>query len=367
MIYSKVRRQLVLTTLLICTWFALAVNTVYCMPRNSNKKPKGQQHMVGSVHNKSNPEVTPLTAASTYAPQIERLNQLESLGPMLVPRSESGSTLKIPLDGYRLKIEWVNLFPPTEDKATTFKVACINLTHPENYCPHVPLQDVMQISSQPARTDVSSGSTDIPSSKLCDLTLNDLCKRFNGVQISADSSEPKNYVIKGFTDKWTEIPINMYDQIVDVLACTPIRVLDLQTNQEIEDFEAQDVADATPVKILRTEEEIKDFVSQNKKNHTWDHKQNAYTKYPALGNPKDKDKRRFNEHLRRYFREKMEGDSIKLSSDSYIEVRTNSQNEVVSTGLFIQYEGIDPRYFLLGVQLALCNTFGMPRGLYIRL
>ena len=375
MIYSKVKTlkfSLVLTTLLFCTWFALTVNSVYCMPRNK-KRTKGQQHMTSSVYNTSNPAVTPLTPASNYAALAKQLwLSLRDIEPVV--NNQSVLPLKIPLDGYSLKIKWGTLVQShAEPTSKMSQVACLIMTHPENYCPPIALEDlenVMQPSQHPESTDIPSSSTDMVS----DLTRddfesveNDLCKDFSETQISADSSErksivkedynvvreegkvsiigthEKDYVIKGLTDQHSQIPINLYNQIIDLLSCTSIKLIDVENEQD-----------------------KKDFMSQNR-GVTWNHPQNAYTKYTSLGNPTTKLMRRFEANLKKQFKDQMEGDSIKLSSGSYLEVRINSQADVVNSGVFIQLESIAPgkKFFLRKLKNVFRETFALPKDLYI--
>ena len=334
---NKFNKKLLLTSILLFTWFILTVNSVYCMP-TGHKKNSRQSGIRSQITSVQRPGDTPLTPSTTRNREHIRTAKLNTEG--------ADFCLEIPLKGYQIKLNWVDISGKPSCPKKIHKVLNVNLYHQDNVFPKASdnfrienREDLRNHSSEASSSFISfnlnigsnaeteaqsalnvtrstsSQTGYAPNIAEADIAPNtetednteieeDISENFAKVlskfiNSRLDALSADNMTIRGFTDQpdidLDEIPFKIKDGLLKIMNFLPVKLLAFRDNKNVKEFEKQ-VA-------MR-------FV-------TWDHEANGYIAYPNITKLSSKSQKQFKKALKECF----EG---RINEDGSIEVPDNS-------------------------------------------
>ena len=341
---NKFNKKLLLTSILLFTWFILTVNSVYCMPtgHKKNSRQSGIRSQIASVQR---PGDTPLTPSTTRDREHVREAKL---------KTEDGLVdLEMPLKGYKIKLNWRDISGKQSCPEKIHKVLTVELYHPDNVFPKasddfkimnredlrnpssneesssfsyiIPLNlnmggnaETEEVDRVTLSADCATETGDAPDIAEADIAPNiaeadiapnteteeDISENFAKVlsqfiHSKFDEISGNNMTIIGFTDQpdlnLDEIPFKIKEGLLRIMNFVPVKLLAFRKNKNVEDFEEQ--------ASMR-------FV-------TWDHEANGYIAYPNITKLSSKSQKQFKKALKECF----EG---RINEDGSIEVPDNS-------------------------------------------
>lgn len=134
--------------------------------------------------------------------------------------------------------------------------------------------------------------------------------------------------IKGLTDRYSDVHPSVLDAVRRMMGCR-VKILDFESEQERIDFENSPDAGAL-----------------------WNHRSNAYVRYPHLTNPRDKVLKKLERKLK---------DRLTIPDKAFLQIHLDSNYRPVNGG----FGGMEQLLFELKRQLV--NAFGLRQRILVRI
>ena len=321
---NKFNKKLLLSSILLFTWLILTVNSVYCMP-TGHKKNSRQSGIQATVACTRRPGDTPLTPSTTRDRERVRAAKLKTEAPW---------DLEIPLKGYQIKLNWVDISGRQSCPKKIHKVLTIHLYHRDNVFPsYLSYESIIKnLTKSNSKNDESEASssysgnittstTPMPNPGGSETTLlpnpgesesrHDAEEKSccNSEEGSSDELDLPIIVVKGFTDQYYEIPFKLECIVRDLIHFLPVNVLTFEKNEQVDAFE------------------------QSRQGVIWDNKCNGYIAYPHLTKVKPKFQKQFNKRLGEVFKDSITESGIEVSDDSTLQLFFNTNLDLVNYNL----------------------------------
>jgi len=323
-----------------------------------NSRQSGIRSKIASVQR---PGDTPLTPSTTRDREPLRAAKLKTEGADFV--------LDIPLKGYRIKLNWVDLSEKQSCPKKIHKILNVNLYHQDNVFPKAPdnfrirtREDVRNSGSEASSSfdyiiplnlniggnaeteevdrvtlsaDCATETGDAPNIAEADIAPNteteDNTETEEDINVenfakvlsqfinsTLDTTSVNNMTIIGFTDQpdldVDGIPFKIKEGLLQIMNFLPVKLLAFQKNKNIEDFEEQSA--------MR-------YV-------TWDHEANGYIAYPNITKLSSKSQKQFKKALKECFKGHINEDGIEVPDDSTLQLFFDRNLNLSNYGLRVE-------------------------------